>query len=880
MFSEISDKNKSNNNKTQNEIKEQSDELIRYLEEYTIQNKNMSFNNLKYMMSELINSSVDSVEDNKINAEKVIKLLKSIISLLEYNNKEKYFIESIADNNFKDKNVKEYKEYINNIILFFDNLEKEDLYFFVNDPYSGFSNFLKLLKIKNIQNAKFNETKLIINGELLNIIKSIFIDEDFDKIIENIENSNKEAYKIIEKLFKNIFNLSKKDQYSIIYYFNAFKYDSNIEPLLDNGMIEIIKDELIAKNELQLTSKNIKIFSMLRYYKGSEFEHFFKYLREKGGNYATNKFISAFELSLIDINNIDNNINFKAYTYLITKLKKMGEKFEDIAESAGDIIKLYIILSRIYENKQENYKELDYLIKKCDLKKIIEFRKNLSVAYENKDKIIPILNYLKRERDYIYVENIIELFNKIGFLFFENNKINNYRIDEIINLDLIINNKRTDLRKNNLNNLIDILSIYAPNTAIYIQKHIELKDSIFNKADIKKKLHKLILNYIKTQEEFKTSINLDKINAVKIEIEEKRESKLKEKYEIKFIRDLENRIKLSQIEVKNNKISKLISSFNINKLILSKIINTDIEKIDVSKLNNDFINVIIGFASMSNNLDIDDKIKKMNIKNNEKILKEIIKIYYYKGNKGVLEYLDNMPQNKRLKKIMEDRGTDLEALKKFEYREIVHRKIRNIDDALRAEEREELIFYVSNDVMKNLNLGVTPSTCLNIIDGIYSFAAIPRAVDANNFTVFIKSSINDKIIGRVSLLDTKQGLLINSNFYIIEEYKDRINTKMIINFMKKLANKSNRFIIYPTSNIYFKNFFKDYELENEQIIDKNIKKFDNLEIIADYGKCPIIYSDFLGGERMKKDPIYGSVLTRNISAYCFYPDNIKRVNIK
>ncbi|MGC8680386.1 MAG: hypothetical protein ACP5T6_03775, partial [Candidatus Micrarchaeia archaeon] len=233
------------------------------------------------------------------------------------------------------------------------------------------------------------------------------------------------------------------------------------------------------------------------------------------GRYATNEFIDSFDLDLINVN--DKDTNFKAYSYLMKKYKELGEKFNNIAESAGDIIKSYIILFKIYNSEKDfnnTYNELDYLIKKCNKNDLKKFSRNLIAVYRNRSQISEILNYLKKEYNDINISNKIELFNQMGSLFAlaEEDKIDNSKIDEIIKkFDSTIEVSEV-LITEKLIDMLRPLRKYAPNTAKYIKKHINSKTSIFNKKSNNEKLYKLISEYIKIQKE------IDKIN-LKISID-------------------------------------------------------------------------------------------------------------------------------------------------------------------------------------------------------------------------------------------------------------------------------------------------------------------------------------------------------------------------
>ncbi|MGC8688269.1 MAG: hypothetical protein ACP5RQ_02625 [Candidatus Micrarchaeia archaeon] len=834
---------------------------------------NLTFNRLENFLNEHENR-----ENNYTMI--VVESIQSIMQYLGYTNKKRDFIESISDTNFI--NNKNYKEYIENIILFNKNLHEnnEFFYFIENMSDVGFLNYLKILNIKNIKDMKYNGISIIFNTDFLNTISPIFNNSNFDKTIDNIEDYNKSDLDLKFKVFFRILEVSKEKD--IIEYYDALKY-INYRNISDDNKFKDIKNILI-ENSLNIDLKNIIIVSSL--YSKEDFLPFLKYLESKKIKDATNEFIDSFKIALNE-NTID-----APYNYIITKYKELGRKFDNVAKSSGSIVNSFIILSKIYENKSNDYKELNYLIKKYDAKKLKEFEKNLTVVYKNRSQISEILNYLKKEYENIYDKNIVRLLNKMGILLklaYEDKIIYEYKINEIIsncNLKIkeayeINNSTNRDINNNvndkyNIETLLKDLDKYASNTSKYIERHLKSEVSIFNKPDIKEELIKQILYYLKLKKS-DIAINPDEINSVKIEEKENKKNEIKKKYEAQFIKDFEKKIKIAQIKFKNNKIEELTRSFDIPKLILSNILKKDIDTDSLNLQNPYFLNVLYGLANGINKYGFDGRDKSIEV--NEKILKNIIEIYYNKGNEGALEYLDNMPENKKLKEIMKERGTDIEALKHFEYRSEIplnKSKIDEINNTLRTE--EEIIFYVSNDVMKNLNLGVEPlSTCLNIINGDYPYASVPRAVDANNFIVYITviSSNNNKIekkdVGRISLLESDIGILINSNLYIEKEYKNKISKDIIIDFMKELANKSNRRIICETGIL---NTYQQPDLNKSKdnlIYDPQVSYVKNLEVESNYGECQIIYSDIFAGIKNKRDEKDRVLKTTLTSAYCFEP---------
>ncbi len=79
---------------------------------------------------------------------------------------------------------------------------------------------------------------------------------------------------------------------------------------------------------------------------------------------------------------------------------------------------------------------------------------------------------------------------------------------------------------------------------------------------------------------------------------------------------------------------------------------------------------------------------------------------------------------------------------------------------------EGITFFIETDPVKKLQIGVGFPSCLDITKGSNSFGAVARAFDANNITMYVAQGDRDSnVVGRISLLDTDKGFLLNSHFY-------------------------------------------------------------------------------------------------------------------
>jgi hypothetical protein len=166
---------------------------------------------------------------------------------------------------------------------------------------------------------------------------------------------------------------------------------------------------------------------------------------------------------------------------------------------------------------------------------------------------------------------------------------------------------------------------------------------------------------------------------------------------------------------------------------------------------------------------------------------------------------------------MKERGTDMEAIGSFSY------------DVEIPEKNTKLNFYVEKDTLKKLQLGMSFASCLNIRSGEFGNAAVTRAIDANNITVYVKNEEHE-VVSRVSLIDSDKGLLVISKFYVNPEGKTDVedigsNWEGALN---NLAKKSGRDIIIPHK--YGKTIYIP------QITNK-------VDLRLDMAVCDFVYSD-------------------------------------
>ncbi|MGC8572279.1 MAG: hypothetical protein ACP5LH_03310 [Candidatus Micrarchaeia archaeon] len=812
---------------------------------------------------------------------KVANSIYNIMSYLGYTDNRGTFINSFSDEQI-EKNNNNIKLYLDKIILINENLKNDSFFnFFQSLSSKEFSNYLYFVSQDYTWNIKFDDTPITLDGLFLSTVHAIFRMEDFSVILENIKKLDQSKLKI---LFKSVYNLEKDaENYRSLYYFNAFKYNFNYDILLNESIVDIIKNETF--NSIPMDSRAIIIFADL-YQNKNKFEDLAKILIKKDPNLFY-IFLNTFSLVQKDDVNIINTVYYDIYDYLLDKKDKSSRKFDKILENFDIIIKLSIELSCIYNNSK-SYKDLDYIIENLNKNRLSALEQNLKLLMNYIDGISNTIKFIREEKDNIDINLKIELLNKIGNLFrlYDESKLDNKIIKSLIkNFEEKIGNISTPINYYNnykFDQLIKEFQKFAPNTASYILYHRSFDNSLLKNND---KLISLIIDYLKIQLEGKTTINLDKINAVVIEIEKGKKGDPVKKYEEKFIADFERRVNLAKIELKNRKIKNILDSSDLYKNILSKIIGIDTSEIKFNDADVYFSNVLVGYISgikVRNYYNGKQSIDKTP----EHYVKELIKKYYNGGNDAALEYISNIPKNKVLIKKLNNRKTNLDALRNFELTYKIKNMsfglsnndsmgIREIDNILRSE--QTFTFYISQNIMENLNQGVYFDTCLNIVDGNNAFAAVARAISANNFTLYITEGKKDnKIIGRISLVDSDQGLLVNSKIYIDPKYKDIINGEIIIDVLKKLADASNRSIIYYLDDRKRNNVLDISETLNKmKNEDTQILNVKNLEVNVDFGLIKNIYSDILGGlinsKEENKDKIYRIFDT----AYLILPKNGK-----
>ncbi|MCL5433639.1 MAG: hypothetical protein M1538_01505 [Candidatus Marsarchaeota archaeon] len=815
---------------------------------YSERNGFVDLNNLsKDKNFHTFNELINDADKLKYSREDAIHLINNLILMLKDTGKVPILINSISDFESPTHN------YIKNLIEISKNINNKFLnilYDFNNVEFSRYINIFKIIKNESDNADNFNVYKSIIEDpNKLKKIKLLF-NNDFDAIIGNL---NKIAPEDASTIILNSINILNSDSYyqTAIDYLSASKFQTpNIKFLLEIKTIEAIK-YLFDNDIIDISDENILKVACMFHYCGNSFIKFIKYLNKTSSPFGMKKFFNSISI------NFDKDEE-DILKYIIKKQEELGKKFDDISEVVGSIIVIAKVMMNIGYIKQGDYKEIDYLILEGNRQNLLIFEKNILFLDIKKIKESKAFEYIKLHKDKnITVKDRIDLLNKLSLLFrlskesvIDDESVN--KLIENLNAAIITYKTNNKIKELSLNNLIDKMSEYAPNASKYIKEHINAPGSIFINDNVLNELKNLISQYLTIKLNFNNSdikINIDNIYAVYVENVKKKGKKINSnpKYEKKFLRDFKRYNDLAEINIENTTIKRIITDLNINKLILSKLTGIDESKIFTDKLSKEFINVIEGYinGSLYNELIFDNKTIS-NIKYNRQILRELIIKYYQGGNAAAIDYIMGFEESKDIIENMKQRGTNIDAINnlKLYYKISAPIKFNVGDKNIFKNKKENIIFYNETDIINKLNSGVYNKTCLNIINGENSFGAIAYAVDINNFIIYIAKDDEDKkIFGRLSLIESDKGFILNSDIYLNNDYKRCIDIDIIIDFLEKFSEISGRTLIIPDKIVLKSEFFSYDSLKKA---NKTLGIRADLNCRIDKAISSIIYSSIFG----------------------------------
>ena len=385
------------------------DEKGKVKENYTIRGsvKKAKLNILNQFKLENLNFNFD-IANNIYSLKRIdtmlnnIKITSSLIEIIK--NETSFFVNGQFLNDTKNFEIKEFKEIFGNI---FNNLNIQKIEFSSNNKFSF--NLNESLKFDNF---KF-ESNIDLNQLIFNE-KNLKLKTYFPSFIEEIK---LKGHKIVINYNKNKFNINGRGNISL-------------EDKSDNLSYQIIKDNRNLSFDSKITLKNNSLLI-----------DFLDYEKKEGLS------------SLISVKGV-----FKENNGLRFDLINLKEKNNEISIKGLDLSKSYKIID--IENFNINYKNNKKIfnnitLKKNDLNYFIEGEsfdasKIINDIMDSDEKSLSIFQNLSSKINIrikkTYIDEVNYINNLIGNINFNNNKINDLKLESIfpnqkkINLSIKTNN--------------------------------------------------------------------------------------------------------------------------------------------------------------------------------------------------------------------------------------------------------------------------------------------------------------------------------------------------------------------------------------------------------------------------------------------------------
>ena len=153
-------------------------------------------------------------------------------------------------------------------------------------------------------------------------------------------------------------------------------------------------------------------------------------------------------------------------------------------------------------------------------------------------------------------------------------------------------------------------------------------------------------------------------------------------------------------------------------------------------------------------------------------------------------------------------------------------------------EGRKTAFFISDDPLEALNLGVGFPSCLDISKGVNRFGAVARAIDRNNRTLYVaEGGRGGQIIGRVSLIECDQGFFVNSHFYENTNY-DLFNPEQgWVTALVELGKATGRDVMIVPA------LFSPHESMKQALEKAGFVPVSEVAAHIDKAACDAVYSD-------------------------------------
>lgn len=400
---------------------------------------------------------------------------------------------------------------------------------------------------------------------------------------------------------------------------------------------------------------------------------------------------------------------------------------------------------------------------------------------------------------------------------------------------------------------------------------------------------------------FGKKLNLKTVNIEKQQLGIGAKVEIKEKYEKKFLSEL-------QAAVKRARYDAFMEATDIYYSILDIVCDKKVER--KGELPVYFKNALEGY---------------FNVQHNKELMKELLGTYYLKGPGEAEKWISGLEGNAEAVKRMAGRGTSIDAVNKFkatykvpvqkfqekfeirtsqvysELRSLMHQlgyksmkdlgiaetddllangvavakelnqrvrkgefssdqklivddingHIENLKSALGqlhvAEGGGTVTFFVSTDPIQKLQMGVGFPSCLDITKRSNGHGAVARTIDANNVTLYAADGTEKgPIIGRVSLMESDKGFFVNSHFYENTTYDLFVPESGWIDALVKFSRAAGRDIMIVPS------LFTPAQNMTEAL-GKAGFSLEKVKVHIDKAACDYSYSDLGFGDYIHEE---------------------------
>ncbi len=165
-------------------------------------------------------------------------------------------------------------------------------------------------------------------------------------------------------------------------------------------------------------------------------------------------------------------------------------------------------------------------------------------------------------------------------------------------------------------------------------------------------------------------------------------------------------------------------------------------------------------------------------------------------------------------------------------------------------------FFASTDPMERLMLGMGFTSCLNVVNGINNFAAVSSAIDENNIIMYARDDRTGAIIGRVSLIESREGFVVNSGFYGNTRLNLFRDGSGWIDVLRDFARETGRPVLMPDAFVMGGGYVPSNPRLKELVAGNGGGRAAYSAHI-EKAVCENIYSDLIGNRKLKEGGVIG-----------------------